>query len=100
MMKKFNNFLLGVAAVVTVVAPLVPKNLYININSEPTHTVNKSKLVNSQCDLAYTSVTDNGMQVCEYHCREDNKAIMYKTFRSNAVSCSSTITEKVQQSKR
>jgi len=99
-MKKFNNFLLGVAAVVTVVAPLVPKNLYININSESTHKIEKTKLINSQCDLAYTSVTDNGMQICEYHCREGNKATIYKTFRSNAVSCSNTTTEKVQQSKR
>ena len=99
-MKRFNNFLLGVAAVVTVVAPLVPKNLYININSESTQTMNKTKLVNSQCDLAYTSVTSTGMQVCEYHCREGNKATIYKTFRSNAVSCSTTTTEKVQQSKR
>ena len=98
-MKKFNNLMLGVAAVVTVVAPLVPKNLYININSEPTHTTTKTKLVNSQCDLAYTSVTNNGMQVCEYHCREGNKATVYKTFRSNAVSCSDTTTEKVQQRK-
>jgi len=100
MMKKFNNFLLGVAAVVTVVSPLVPKNLYININSEPTHKIEKTKLVNSQCDLAYTSVTDNGIQVCEYHCREGNKATIYKTFRSNAVSCSDTTTERVQQSKK
>ena len=99
-MKKFNNFLLGVAAVVTVVAPLVPKNLYVTINSEPTHTVNKSKLVSSQCDLAYTSVTDNGMQICEYHCREGNKATIYKTFPSNVFSCSDTTTEKVQQSKK
>jgi len=91
---------LGVAAVVTVVAPLVPKNLYININSESTHKIEKTKLINSQCDLAYTSVTDNGMQICEYHCREGNKATIYKTFRSNAVSCSNTTTEKVQQSKR
>lgn len=91
---------MGVAAVVTVVAPLVPKNLYININSESTHKIEKTKLINSQCDLAYTSVTDNGMQICEYHCREGNKATIYKTFRSNAVSCSNTTTEKVQQSKR
>ena len=100
MMKKFNNFLLSVAAVVTVVAPLVPKNLYVTINSEPTHTVSKSKLVSSQCDLAYTSVTSTGMQVCEYHCREGNKATIYKTFRSNSVSCSNNSTEKVQQSKK
>jgi hypothetical protein len=99
-MKKINNLLLGVAAVVTVVSPLVPKNLYININSETPHTISKTNLVSSQCDLTYTSVTDNGMQVCEYHCREGNKATVYKTFRSNAVSCSDTTTEKVQQTKK
>jgi hypothetical protein len=97
--KKFNNLLLGVAAVVTVVAPLVPKNLYININSEPTHTINKTKLISSKCDLAYTSVTENGMQVCEYHCRDGNRATIFKTFRSNAVSCPDTTTERIQQKK-
>ena len=99
-MKKFNHLLLSVATVVTVVSPLVPKNLYININSEQNHKIEKTRLVNSQCDLTYTSISDNGMQVCEYHCREGNKATVFKTFRSNAVSCPDTTTEKVQQSKR
>ena len=99
-MKKFNNLLLGVSTVVTVVSPLVQKNLYININSEQTHAIEKPRLVSSQCDLTYTSVTDNGMQICEYHCRQGNKATIFKTFRSNAVSCSDTTTEKVQQSKK
>ena len=97
-MKKLNKFLLGTAAFVTVISPLVPKNVYINVNT-PAKT-QQGKLVTSQCDLAYTSITENGMQVCEYHCREGNKATIYKTFRSNAVSCSDTTTEKVQQSKK
>ena len=99
-MKKLNKLFLGTATVVTLISPLVPKNLYININTEPTHKIEKTTLIKSQCDLAYTSVTDSGMQICEYHCREGNKAIVYKTFRSNAVSCSDTTTEKVQQSKK
>lgn len=99
-MKKLNKFLLGTAAVVTVISPLVPKNLYINVNTNSTSSMEKVKLVNSQCDLSYTSVTESGMQVCEYHCREGNKATVFKTFRSNAVSCPDTTIEKVQQSKK
>ena len=98
-MKKFNKLFFGIATVVTLVSPLVPKNLYINVNSEKTQ-ITKTKLVNSQCDLTYTSITESGMQVCEYHCREGNKATIYKTFRSNAVSCPDTTTEKVQQGKK
>jgi hypothetical protein len=97
--KKFNKLFFGIATVVTLVSPLVPKNLYINVNSEKTQ-ITKTKLVNSQCDLTYTSITESGMQVCEYHCREGNKATIYKTFRSNAVSCPDTTTEKVQQGKK
>ena len=96
-MKKLNKLFLSTATVATLVAPLIPKNIYINLNSEKSE---KIKLVASQCDLSYTSVTDNGMQVCEYHCREGNKATIYKTFRTNAVSCADTTTEKVQQSKK
>lgn len=97
-MKKLNKLFLGTATVTALLSPLVPKNLYINVNS-PTN-MEKVKLVNSQCDLSYTSVTESGMQVCEYHCREGNKATVFKTFRSNAVSCPDTTTEKVQQSKK
>jgi hypothetical protein len=97
--KNFNQFILGVATVVTVIAPLVPKNLYININSEPTHPISKPKLINSQCDLSHTSVTENGMQICEYHCRDGNRATIYKTFRTNAVLCPKTTIEQVQQKK-
>ena len=99
MLKKLNKLFLGAATVVTLISPLIPKNLYININS-PTQHPEKVKLVTSQCDLSYTSITESGMQVCEYHCREGNRATIYKTFRSNAVSCADTTTEKVQQSKK
>jgi hypothetical protein len=95
--KKLNKLFLGTATVVTLISPLVPKNIYINLNREK---VESQKLISSQCDLSYTSVTENGMQVCEYHCRAGNKATIYKTFRSNAVSCPDTTTERVQQSKK
>jgi hypothetical protein len=103
-MKTINKVLLGMAAVTTVLAPLVPKNININVNlAAQSSGVKKERpyqTVETQCDLRGTSITDSGMQVCEYTCRGGDKVTIYKTFRSNAMHCSQTTTERVKQSKR
>ena len=90
------------AAVTTVLAPLVPKSININVNME-TGGIKQERpyqIVETQCDLRGTSITESGMQVCEYTCRGGDKATIYKTFRSNSMHCSQTTTERVKQTKR
>jgi len=101
-MKTINKVLLGMAAVTTVLAPLVPKNININVNMQDTGVKQERpyQILQTQCDLRATSVTNSGMQVCEYTCRGGDKATIYKTFRSNAMHCSQTTTERVKQTKR
>ena len=103
-MKTINKVLIGLATATTILAPLVPKNLNINVNIEsPSIVANKSvpyTTITTKCDLAKKSTTETGMQVCEYKCRDGDKVTVYKTFRTNAVFCSETITEKVKQTKR
>jgi len=100
-MKTFNKIILGMAAVTTVLAPLAPKNFSLNINVEsPVPAKVKERAYTStdtQCDLTYTTVTDTGMQVCEYHCRNSKKLTVFKTFRSNAAICPATTTEKIKE---
>jgi hypothetical protein len=103
-MKTINKVLLSVATVTTVLAPLVPKNININVNlAAEAPGIKKERpyqIVDTQCDLRGTSITDSGMQVCEYACRGGDKITVYKTFRSNAMSCPKTTTERVKQTKR
>ena len=90
------------AAVTTVLAPLAPKNFSVNINlgsksqaaPEPKERAYTS--TDTQCDLTYKTITDTGLQVCEYHCRSANKTTVFKTFRSNAAICPATTTEKLK----
>lgn len=99
-MKTINKVLLGMATVTTVLAPLVPKNININVNMESTVKKDYStQLVKTQCDLAYKTITETGMQVCEYHCRANGRTTIFKTFRNNAAVCEQTIDERVAQSK-
>ena len=101
-MKTINKVLLGLATASTIIAPLVPKNINININMEAqgTHKEKPFKLVQTKCDLVNKSITDTGMQVCEYHCRDGDKVSVFKTFRSNAAICPSSTTETVKDTTR
>lgn len=101
-MKTINKVLLGLATATTIVAPLVPKNININIimEAQDVHKEKPYKLMSTTCDLKSKTTTELGMQVCEYSCRDGDKVTIYKTFRTNAVSCPSTVNEKVKQTSR
>ena len=102
-MKTINKVLLGLATASTILAPMVPKNVNININMEAPGLATKEKpykLVETQCRLANQSTTNTGMQVCEYHCNDGDKSTVYKTFRSNAMTCPESTQEKVKKTQR
>jgi hypothetical protein len=101
-MKTINKVLLGLATVSTVVAPMLPKNISINVNlaAESTRQERPYQMVETQCDLSGTTTTQTGMQVCEYQCRGGDKITVYKTFRSNAMFCPQTTTERLKKTKR
>ena len=102
-MKTINKVLLGLATASTILAPMVPKNVNININMEAPGLPKKErpyKLVETQCRLANQTTTNTGMQVCEYHCDDGDKSTVYKTFRSNAMTCPSSTSEKVKKTSR
>ena len=102
-MKTINKVLLGLATASTLLAPLVPKNLNINItvgSQSPTLSKSSYTTITTKCDLTSKSTTDSGMQVCEYKCRAGDKITVYKTFRTNAAFCPSTVDEQVKQTNK
>jgi hypothetical protein len=102
-MKTINKVLLGLATASTILAPLVPKNLNINITmglQSPAINNSSYATIKTKCDLAGKSTTNSGMQVCEYKCRAGDKITVYKTFRTNAAFCPSTVDEQVKQTNK
>ena len=84
------------AAVTTVLAPLVPKNFNVNINLESPSRARPYMFVDVDCDLSYKTITDNGVQVCEYQCRDKGKTRVFKTVNTQAM-CSTTVVESTKQ---
>ena len=86
-MKSINKLLIGLATVTTIVAPLVPKTVNLNISlggaSEKSHP--------KQCSLAYTTYDSQGV-TCGYRC-EDGKTANAPTrpYRASK-DCSKSVT--------
>jgi hypothetical protein len=98
-MKTINKILLGMATVTTVLAPLVPKSLNVNINfeSSPAAQSKEYRPINTQCDLTYKTITDSGEKICEYHCRDTNKLTVVKKFNSSTAICPATTSERIKE---
>ena len=95
-MKIFNKIILGMAAVTTVLAPLVPKNFSVNIDLESPNKSRPYMFVDVDCDLSYKTITDSGIQVCEYQCRNKEKTRVFKTVNTQAM-CSTIVVESTKQ---
>ena len=95
--------LLTIAAVVTVVAPLVPEKININLNIPVTVAARADKpyeIVTTTCNLSDKFRDEKGHQVCEYTCTEgDHKKIHKVTYNTGAM-CQSNIKEKVKRTHR
>ena len=91
-MKKYSKFFYTTATVVAIISPLVPKNLYINLNQEPTKVKSVGiEASSNMCKLSYTHITENNLEICEYDCVQGNKKILYKIVKKNVDSCKMTI---------
>lgn len=95
--------LLTIAAVVTVVAPLVPDKININLNIPVTVAGKPDKpyeIVTTTCYLSDKFKDERNHQVCEYTCTEgDNKKLHKVTYNSGAM-CQSNINERVKKTHR
>jgi len=94
-MKTFDKILLGMAAVTTILAPLVPKNLSVNIGLESSSKARSYVFSDADCDLSYKTITDTGIQICEYQCRDKEKTRVFKTLNSQSM-CLTTVVESIK----
>jgi hypothetical protein len=97
-MKSVNKFLIGLATVVTIVAPLVPKTVNINISLESpaASKVKKTQIVENVCNLTKRQTTTQGLLDCEYQCNPSHIKI-HKIYYSQTAICQAVIIESVRE---
>jgi hypothetical protein len=101
-MKSVNKFLLGLATVVTIIAPLVPKTVNINISLENSSSTSKTKttqIVENTCNLTKRQTTPQGLLDCEYQCNPNHIKI-HKIYYSQTAICQGVIVESVKEKVR
>ena len=95
------KFLITVATVATVVAPLAPKTVTLNINMETKAKIEKPyTIVNTKCELQQSFLDEKGHQVCSYKCRDGDNITISKTMFNNSMVCQKIIDEKVKKTNR
>ena len=95
--------LLGIAAVVAVVAPLVPEKININLNIPVTIAARPEKpyeTVTTTCHLSDKFQDSRGHQVCEYTCSDGDHRKIHKVTYNTGAMCQSNINERVKRTKR
>ena len=86
-MKSFNKLLIGLATVTTIIAPLVPKTVNLNV-SLPTSS---EKHRSTQCRLSYKTLNSHGL-ICGSTCDNGKNANMPNKDFNSPNDCSEWIT--------
>jgi hypothetical protein len=95
--------LMGVAATVAIIAPMIPDKININLNIPITVGSRAEKpyeIINTSCTLTDRFVDDRGHQVCEYTCMDGDYKKVHKMTFNTAAMCQSNIRENVKKTKR
>ena len=93
--------LITVVTVSTIVGPLVPKNVTLNINMQTAAVTEKPyTIVNTTCELQESFLDEKGHQVCSYKCKEGDNIVVNKTMFNSSMVCQKTINEKVKKTHR
>jgi len=103
-MSPLKKKIIGIGAVVTLIAPMIPNYVNISISVpikiEAQISSKKEKhyeIVTKTCKLHNSFVTKEGLKVCDYVCDGSDKQHVYKTYFNNASKCPATITEQVKE---
>jgi len=95
------KLLIAAVTVATVVAPLVPKNVTLNINmAAAVKTEKPYTIVSTKCELQQSFLDDKGHQVCSYKCKDGDNITVSKTMFNNSMVCQRVIEEKVKKTSR
>ena len=103
-MNKYQKVLIGVGTAVTILAPMVPDTVNINLNVPITIQAQMAKkekpyqVITAKCDLTNEKI-QNDLKVCEYTCDSPSKQRVFHTHFYKGASCSKMITEQIKENK-
>ncbi len=103
-MNKYQKVLIGVGTAVTILAPMIPDTVNINLNVPITIQAQMAKkekpyqVITAKCNLTNEKI-QNEIKVCEYICDTSSKQRIFHTHFYKGASCSKTITEQIKENK-
>ena len=103
-MNKYQKVLIGVGTAVTILAPMIPDTVNINLNVPITIQAQMAKkekpyqVITATCNLTNEKI-QNEIKVCEYTCDSPSKQRIFHTHFYKSATCSKTITEQIKENK-
>ena len=103
-MNAYKKFLIGLGAAVTILAPMIPDTVNINLNVPITiesQMVKKEKpyqVITATCNLTNQKI-ENEIKVCEYTCDTPSKQRIFHTHFYKGATCSKVIREQIKENK-
>lgn len=103
-MNKYQKVLIGVGTAVTILAPMIPDTVNINLNVPITIQAQMAKkekpyqVITATCHLSNEKI-QNDVKVCEYTCDSPSRQRIFHTHFYKGATCSKTITEQIKENK-
>ena len=96
-MNKYQKILIAVGTAVTILAPMIPDTVNINLNVPITIQSQMAKkekpyqVITAKCNLTNQKI-ENEVKVCEYTCDNASKQRIFHTHFYKGANCSKVIT--------
>ncbi len=103
-MNKYQKVLIAVGTAVTILAPMIPDTVNINLNVPITIQSQMAKkekpyqVITATCNLTNQKI-ENEVKVCEYTCNNASKQRIFHTHFHKGANCSKVIKEQIKENK-
>jgi len=103
-MNKYQKVLVGIGTAVTILGPMIPDTVNINLNVPITIQSQMAKkekpyqVITATCNLTNQKI-ENEVKVCEYTCDNASKQRIFHTHFHKGATCSKVIKEQIKENK-
>lgn len=103
-MNKYQKVLVGIGTAVTILGPMIPDTVNINLNVPITIQSQMAKkekpyqVITATCNLTNQKI-ENEVKVCEYTCDNASKQRIFHTHFHKGANCSKVIKEQIKENK-
>lgn len=103
-MNKYQKILVGVGTAVTILGPMIPDTVNINLNMPITIQAQMAKkekpsqVITATCHLTNEKISNN-LKVCEYVCDSSSSQRIFHTHFYKGATCSKVVREEIKENK-